>query len=251
MHKPQSLKIAILIPTYNEVKNVDPLLFSINKAVNNLHDISFSIYVIDDSSPDGTASAVLKCRDNLTSRNLHVKILTRKKKEGLGKAYIYGFNIVRKLPDPPHYILQMDSDLSHDPLYINDFLKAATKGADLIVGSRYMAGGSSPDWSWYRKAISRGGNFFARAMLSKELTDYTGGFNMYSLELLNKINFDLINTSGYGFQIELKFCALQNTKTFAEIPIVFADRKFGVSKMPLSTIFRNFLLVLKIRLNKK
>ena len=175
------MKVAILIPTYNEEKNIGLLLTAINQVAEALEDTHLSVYVIDDSSPDGTGDAVLRFEKGIKAKNLKIGLLTREKKEGLGKAYVYGFNVVSNLEYPPHYILQMDSDLSHNPIYIHDFIVAAQMGADFIVGSRYIEGGSSPDWSWYRKALSRGGNAFARAMLGPELTDYTGGFNMFSL----------------------------------------------------------------------
>ena len=184
----------------------------------------------------------------LKTDNFEVNLINRKKKEGLGRAYIDTFRYLLRLDSPPNLVLQMDADLSHNPKYISLFINAAINGSDFVVGSRYIEGGSVPNWSWYRKFLSKGGNFFARAVLGNSITDYTGGYNLYALELLKKIDLNSINQSGYGFQIALKNEARRHANKISEVPIEFLDREYGVSKMPLNTILKNFLLVISIKI---
>jgi dolichol-phosphate mannosyltransferase len=209
----------------------------------------FSVYVLDDSSPDGTFDVVRNFQKKLLPNNLSVEVLSRAKKEGLGKAYIWGFDFIKSLVNLPDYVLQMDADLSHDPLYLASFINAAKYArGDFIVGSRYISGGAIPkDWPPYRKFLSIYGNLFTKIMLNKELSDYTGGFNMFSISLIQKIDLEKLNFSGYGFLIVLKLEALRHKSKLVQIPIVFVDRTLGQSKMPLSTVFNNFLLVIKLR----
>ena len=242
------INLAILIPTFNEAKNVQLLLREIS-TIAGLHcQVNFNVYVIDDSSPDGTAAVAQALSEELVCPNFSTSVINRVKKEGLGKAYIDGFKSMLGLTNPPDYILQMDADLSHSPKYIPEFLAAARRGVDFVVGSRYIPGGSSPDWSWYRKLLSRGGNFYACSILGRRIHDYTGGFNMYSIELIRAMDIESIDYFGYGFLIDLKFRAARLAKKIIEIPIHFTDREFGQSKMPANTIIKNFILVPKIRL---
>lgn len=242
------INLALLVPTFNEARNIDLLLRGIFSVAKIEHDIHLYVYVIDDSSPDGTAAVAQALSEELTCPNFSISVINRVKKEGLGKAYIDGFKSMLELTIPPDYILQMDADLSHSPKYIPEFLAAARQGADFVVGSRYIPGGSSPDWSWYRKLLSRGGNFYACSILGRRIHDYTGGFNMYSIGLIREMDIESIDYFGYGFLIDLKFRAARLAKKIVEIPIHFADREFGQSKMPANTIVKNFILVPKIRL---
>lgn len=242
------IKIAVLIPTYNEIQNISMLLLELREISIQHMDLTFSIYIIDDSSPDGTAAEANKLSEKLNTMNFHIQILTRSQKEGLGKAYIDGFKRMLAQEHPPEYVLQMDADLSHHPKYISEFISAIHAKADFIVGTRYVKGGSCPDWSWYRKLLSRGGNTYARLVLGHKITDYTGGFNMYSLDVLKKIDWDKLDSAGYGFLIDLKYQAQQVSKKIIEIPIQFLDRQHGQSKMPLNTIFQNFVLVIRIKM---
>lgn len=243
-----NIKIAVLIPTYNEVQNIPGLLHAMHTMSSKFNDIAFSIYIIDDSSPDGTAKAVETLNAQLENVNFKVNVIRRVQKEGLGKAYIDGFKKMLALTDAPDCVLQMDADLSHNPEYITEFVKGVRQGADFIVGTRYIQGGSCPDWSWYRKLLSRGGNTYARLILGRKITDYTGGFNMYGLEVLKKIDWDTLDSAGYGFLIDLKYQAQQVSKKIVEVPIQFLDRQYGQSKMPLNTIFQNFALVIRIKI---
>lgn len=244
------MKISILVPTYNESGNIGLLLESLKKVSDRFGDVNFNVVVLDDSSPDGTASIGRAIGQKLKSDNYSVTVLVREKKEGLGRAYIFGFKEMMNLEDVPDYILQMDADLSHNPEYIDQFIHAARDGADFVTATRYIHGGATPDWSWYRKMLSRGGNFYAKSILGRELTDYTGGFNMYHTKLLAQIDFDSLYSAGYGFLIDLKHRAAVKSRKITQVPIVFHDRQHGNSKMPARTIVDSLFLVLKIRFAK-
>ncbi len=239
----------IAIPTYNEITNVDKLLKKLFEQSNNISGLDVTVLIIDDDSPDGTANLVQKLSKIYKSKTFRIKILSRKTKGGLGRAYIAGF---KKLMDMNvDYIIQMDADLSHDPSYLTSFIVAAKKNHDFIVGSRYILGGSTPDWSVLRRTLSKNGNLYARLILGNKISDYTGGFNMYSTDLLKKINPGLITSNGYGFLIELKYKATLTAKNIKEIPIEFRDRVNGKSKLPKSTMIKNLILVIIIRFKLK
>ena len=240
--------LAVLIPTYNEAQNIALLLEKIKSCISRLSLLRVVIYVIDDSSPDGTARVVEQIKASLETENFRIELLHRAQKQGLGKAYIDGFKTLLAQPDRPDYVLQMDADLSHHPESIPAFVEAMRAGADLVVGSRYIPGGSCPEWKWYRRALSVGGNRYARFVLGATVSDYTGGFNLFSTNLLQKLDFSKLDHSGYGFLIHLKYEASQLASKVTQVPIQFLDREHGVSKMPLNTIWRNFLMVLAIKL---
>ncbi len=244
------VNIAIVTPTYNEVGNIEKLLSTLQQVSKEHANDKFSIFVIDDSSPDGTADLVEVLADKLKTENFTINLIVRKVKDGLGRAYIFGFNEVLARKDNFDYILQMDADLSHNPAYITGFLRQAHQDADFIVASRYINGGATPDWPLLRKFLSRGGNFYIRTILGGRITDYTGGYNMYSAELMRRIGLDSITAGGYGFLVELKYRALKKAEKVAEIPIVFLDREHGTSKIPRSTIFKNLALVIKLRFTR-
>lgn len=239
------LRFAIAIPTYNEAKNIGALLTRIHAVCSEQSDVDVTAVVLDDSSPDGTGAVVEALAARLSNDTFRIRLIVKTDKAGLGAAYVNGFRIL--VAENYDYVLQMDADLSHDPKYITNFLEEARRGTELVVGSRYILGGGTPDWTWNRKFLSRGGNTYARLVLSRRMTDYTGGFNMYSAGLLRKIRPESISANGYGFIIELKYRALRACKSLVEIPIIFLDRTHGVSKMPSGTLLRNFALVLRIR----
>jgi dolichol-phosphate mannosyltransferase len=241
-------KIAIATPTYNEAKNIVKLIPAVAKAVKSFNDISFTLLVIDDNSPDKTADIAEAAAKKLKQSNFSVQILRRKGKEGFGKAYVHGFQVLMK--QGFDFIIQMDADLSHDPKYLPDFIHKAQAGHDFVVASRYVKGGGTPDWGLHRKILSRGGNLYTRAFLGSTITDYTGGYNLYSKKLLKDIDIESLSSGGYGFLIELKHRALQHAKSPAQIAIIFHDRLHGSSKIPKSTLFKNFVLVPKIRFKK-
>lgn len=240
------MRFAIVTPTYNEIGNIENLLSQLRDVAQEDKVISFTVFVVDDSSPDGTAELVKKLMPQLKAKNFNVELIVRNKKDGLGGAYIYGFKqvLAKNLYD---YIIQMDADLSHNPTYILGFTYQAQQGADFVVASRYIPGGGTPDWPWHRKLLSRGGNIYTRVLLGSRITDYTGGYNMYKTTVLKHIDLDTVQAVGYGFLIELKYRALKASKHVAQIPIVFMDRQQGVSKIPKNTIIKNLVLVPKIR----
>lgn len=240
------MKLAVAVPTYNEITNVKKLLPALKKNLSKT-DADCTVFVIDDNSPDGTASVAEKLGKELKTSKFKVVVLKRKKKEGLGKAYVFAFHKI--LEKDFDHILQMDADLSHNPKYLPEFLKAAEE-ADFVVGSRYIKGGSTPDWQIHRKLLSRGGNTYTRLMLSSKVSDYTGGFNLYSADLLRKVDLDSLQASGYGFLIELKYKALQKCSDVRQVPIVFMDRQHGSSKIPRGIIIKNLVLVAKLRTDK-
>lgn len=242
------LRLAVVVPTYNEVANIRTLIDGIADVASRNLDASFTVAVIDDSSPDGTGALVESLAPGWSSDNFSVRLITKQTKEGLGAAYIFGFKIV--LEEPFDYVLQMDADLSHDPKYIDSFIEKARLGVDFVVASRYISGGGTPDWTWNRKVLSRGGNFYARTILSRRVTDYTGGFNMYSHRLLEAIDIDSIDATGYGYLLALKYRALRKCSSFAEIPLVFLDRTHGTSKIPKNTLFLSLVLVPKLRFRR-
>jgi dolichol-phosphate mannosyltransferase len=241
--------IAIATPTYNEAKNIKKLIPAIAKICKEFPKLSFTVLVIDDNSPDGTADVAEAVGKKTKVKNLSVRVLRRKGKEGFGKAYVHGFNELLK--EKFDYIIQMDADLSHDPKYLKQFLSEAEAGHDFIAASRYVKGGGTPDWGMHRKVLSRGGNLYTRAFLGSQITDYTGGYNMYSTKLLKKINTKTLQAGGYGFLIELKYRALQESNSHSQVAIIFKDRQHGKSKIPRSTLINNFILVPKLRRQNK
>jgi dolichol-phosphate mannosyltransferase len=242
------LKLAIAVPTYNEVNNVEALIESISRVSAQHPEASTTLFILDDSSPDGTAPFVEHIAPAHERDNFTVRTIVKPTKEGLGAAYIHGFDLI--LTEDFDYVLQMDADMSHDPKYISGFIHQALEQADFVVASRYIPGGGTPDWAINRKVLSRGGNFYARTLLSRKISDYTGGFNMYSADLLRRITPETITATGYGFLLVLKYRALLAAKDVVELPIVFFDRTNGESKIPGNTLLRNFLLVPRIRMSR-
>jgi len=182
--------------------------------------------IVDDSSPDGTG----RLADALAAEHDAVEVLHRSEREGLGPAYLAGF--ARALRGGAGYVLEMDSDFSHDPADIARLL-AATRdgGADLALGSRYVDGGGVEDWPPLRRFISQGGSLYARTILGLGIRDLTGGFKCFRAEVLEAIDLPTVRSAGYGFQIELTYRAIRRGFTVVEIPIVFRDRVHGTSKM--------------------
>jgi dolichol-phosphate mannosyltransferase len=182
------------------------------------------VLIIDDNSPDGTGQLA----DGIAAREPRVKVLHRAGKEGLGKAYLAGFEWA--LGHGYDLILEMDADFSHDPKYLPGMLEAA-RSADLVLGSRNIPGGGTVNWGVGRKIISRGGSFYARTILGIPVRDLTGGFKCFHRKVLESIDLPTVECSGYAFQIELTFRALRRGFRVVEFPIVFVDRRVGQSKM--------------------
>lgn len=244
------MKVAIVTPTYNEAGNIERLLKELASVCKAHSDVDFTVIVADDNSPDGTAGLAEKIGKKITAKNFTVRTLVRKKKDGIGNAYINAFNILLK-ENKYDYIIQIDADLSHNPKYINDFIELARQNKDFVAASRYMKGGGIENWSLHRRILSFGGNIYTRAILGSTVTDYTNGLNMFSTKLLKQLNTDGIASGGYGFFIELKYRAIHKAKNYAQIPIMLVDRENGKSKIPKNTIFINLALVPRLRFKKQ
>jgi dolichol-phosphate mannosyltransferase len=210
----------VVVPTYNEAENVEGLV----DAVRNVLPDDHRILIVDDSSPDGTGEIA----DRLAAESGDVEVLHRTAKEGLGPAYIAGFK--HALAQGADLVIQMDADFSHDPAYLPRFLDAA-RHADVVLGSRYVAGGGVSEWGPMRRAISRGGSAYARLVLGMRVRDLTGGFKLWRRQALEAIDLDSVESRGYAFQVEMTYRAKQAGMTVAEVPIVFRDRRVGDSKM--------------------
>ncbi|MFK8139278.1 MAG: polyprenol monophosphomannose synthase [Bdellovibrionales bacterium] len=230
------MKKLVIIPTYNEAENIIPLF----KEIAEQEIKGLDILVVDDGSPDGTADLVAEYQQN----NPQVHILNRTKKEGLGRAYIAGFQW--GLSQGYEAMIEMDADFSHRP---KDLKKIATEieSTDVVIGSRYIDGGAVQNWTLFRKFISKGGSFYSTMVLWKPVKDWTGGFNAWTKEVLETIGLDKVQSDGYSFQIELKYRALKSGFKVKEVPIVFEDRREGQSKMDSKIFLEALYRVWKIR----
>jgi dolichol-phosphate mannosyltransferase len=210
----------LILPTYNEAENIEPFV----EAARDKLPAGSRVLIVDDSSPDGTGEIA----DRLAAEHENVSVLHRPRKEGLGPAYIAGFR--RALEGDAELIVEMDSDFSHEPAYLPRMLDAVAR-ADVAIGSRYVAGGGVDDWGPVRRAISRGGNAYARLVLGAGVNDLTGGFKCFRREVLEAIDLDAVQSKGYAFQVELTYQAVQQGFRVVEVPIVFRERREGSSKM--------------------
>jgi dolichol-phosphate mannosyltransferase len=228
----------VVLPTYNEVDNLDPIVAAICRTTTRC-----DILVVDDNSPDGTGALA----DELARANPRVKVLHRAAKEGLGRAYLAGFD--RALSAGYQFIIEMDADFSHDPKYLHPLLEAA-QDADLVLGSRYIQGGGVENWGLIRKLVSRGGSFYARTILGAPVHDLTGGFKCFRRETLLALDLATVRSGGYSFQIELTYRASSLGFRVVEIPIVFVDRRVGKSKMSRQIFLEAILMVWKLRFSR-
>jgi len=213
----------LVLPTYNEAPNVEAFVRAVLPQLASAAP-EYHVLVVDDSSPDGTGEIA----DRLAGELPQVEVLHRANKEGLGRAYLAGFKYA--LDAGADFVMEMDSDFSHDPKDLPRLLEAA-KDADLVLGSRYIDGGGVTDWSLTRRLLSRGGSSYARHVLGIPVRDLTGGFKCFRREVLETLDLESIQADGYGFQIELTYCAIRAGFRVVEVPIVFRDRQAGVSKM--------------------
>jgi dolichol-phosphate mannosyltransferase len=230
---PRSL---IIVPTYNEAENLERLVSAIGAL-----DSCFEILVIDDNSPDGTGEIA----DRLSARLPNLHVLHRPGKMGLGTAYVQGFRWA--IERGYAHVFEMDCDFSHDPSYLPTFLEKIGS-ADMVIGSRYTPGGDTPDWGMLRKAISRGGNSFARLMLGLGTRDCTGGFRCYRRDMLERVPWDEIRLKGYGFQVGGVYYVERLGGQIVEFPIVFRDRTAGKSKMSFKIVLEAFAYVTQLAL---
>jgi len=213
------VKVCVVLPTYNEAGTISEVIARVLASTPDL-----DVLVVDDNSPDGTG----KIADTHALREQRVHVLHRQRKEGLGPAYIAGFKDA--LAGGYDAVIEMDSDLSHSPEDVPRLIEAAAS-ADLVIGSRYAAGGSTRNWSKNRERLSRAGNAYARMALRVPVHDATAGFRIYRRAVLEELPLDQISSSGYGFQIEMLWRTWLEGFAVAEIPIVFTERREGVSKM--------------------
>jgi dolichol-phosphate mannosyltransferase len=214
------VRSVLVVPTYQEAENIDAFLRAVHEAVPELE-----VIVADDNSPDGTGKLAEVAADELGG----IEVLHRPQKEGLGAAYRHGFR--HALDRGFDVIIQMDADFSHDPAVLPELLAAIESGADVAIGSRYVPGGNVPNWTWFRRALSRYGNEFARWALRLAVRDATSGFRAYTASIMEDIDIDGTTANGYLFQIETGYRLTVADARMVERPITFADRRYGASKM--------------------
>ena len=228
----------VIIPTYNEKENIAAILQAIFSLQQHFH-----VLVIDDGSPDGTA-AIVQAMQKEYPKELFLE--QRTGKLGLGTAYIHGFKwaIARGY----RFVFEMDADFSHNPNDLQRLYQACSAGgADVAIGSRWVRGGGTVNWPWDRIALSKGGSLYTKLITWMPVRDTTAGFVCYRREVLEAINLDAIRFLGYAFQIEMKFAAWKLGFRIVEVPIIFEDRKYGVSKMHKGIVIEGVLGVLKLR----
>jgi dolichol-phosphate mannosyltransferase len=228
------LRVLTIIPTYNELESLPKTLGRLRAAVP-----ESDVLVVDDNSPDGTGQLA----DSIAAEDKQVHVLHRKGKEGLGAAYIAGFKW--GMAAGYDVLVEMDADGSHKPEQLPELLKAVEDGADLAVGSRWVSGGKAVNWPAHRQLISRGGSFYSRTLLGLPLKDLTGGFNAFRASTLRTIDLDLVESKGYGFQVDLKWRTAKAGLTIREVPITFVEREFGTSKMSGNIVVEAMINVTK------
>ena len=231
-------KTLVCIPTYNERENIERVVPAVLSELPEAH-----ILVIDDGSPDGTGEIA----DRLSAEDSRIHVLHRVKKEGLGRAYIAGFDWALKKDYAR--IIEFDADFSHNPTYLPEMVKRLAE-ADIVVGSRRVPGGGVANWSLSRRLVSLAGSLYARTVLGVPIRDLTGGFNGFRRSALEAINFQTIMASGYAFQIEIKYRACVRGLRVEEMPIIFPDRERGASKMSGAIFWEAMLSVLRLRFSK-
>jgi dolichol-phosphate mannosyltransferase len=227
----------VIIPTYNEADNILKIIPEVLK--NTTPENEFNVLVVDDNSPDGTASMV----EGLS--NDKVNILKRVKKLGLGTAYLAGFRYAIK--NEYDYVFEMDADFSHDPKYLNEFIKKINEGYDLVIGSRYINGISVLNWPIRRLILSYLASMYTRIVTGLKVMDTTAGFMCYRVTALKQIDLDQVKSNGYSFQIEMKFKFYKKGFKITETPILFIDRREGESKMSRKVVYEAYFMVWKLK----
>jgi len=227
----------VILPTYDEAENIGPISAAILAALPDA-----TLLVVDDGSPDGTG----RLADGLAATDARIRVRHRRAKQGLGRAYLDGFG--RALDGGAEIVVQMDADFSHDPSVLPDLIAPVRANeADLVIGSRYTAGGGVVDWGFGRRLISRGGSLFARTVLGLSPNDLTGGFKAWRAETLAAVPFAGVHAGGYVFQIEMTFRASRSGARVKEIPITFRDRRVGQSKMSRRIVVEALVVVVQLR----
>lgn len=214
------VRVITIIPTYNELESLPLTVGRLRKAVPDA-----DVLIADDNSPDGTGELA----DKMAADDSQIHVMHRKGKEGLGAAYIAGFRWA--LERDYDVIVEMDADGSHMPEQLPRLLQASAEGADLVIGSRWVKGGEVVNWPLSRKIISRGGSFYSRTLLGLPLKDITAGYRAFKRETLEAIDFDAIESRGYGFQVDMTFRVAMLGMRIVEVPVTFVERELGDSKM--------------------
>ncbi len=223
-------RVVVTLPTYDELENLPHIAPEIVAH-------GYRLLIVDDNSPDGTG----RLADGLAADLPEITVLHRETKSGLGPAYAAGFD--RALAEGAEIVIEMDADFSHDPADLPRLVAALDAGADVAIGSRYVPGGTTPDWPLHRQMISRGGNLYARTMLGIPIRDATAGFRAFTAEALRRLPYREAEASGYGFQVEMAWRAHQAGLDIVEVPISFRDRTRGTSKMGLPIVLEAMRLV--------
>lgn len=238
IYSPPEASVAVVIPTYNEADNIESLVTELIALPSSPY-----IVIVDDDSPDGTGDIADKLADTHSHR---ITVVHRKKKEGLGRAYIDGLTVALGLGTA--YVAQMDADYSHRPQDLQGLMNAAlASDADLVLGSRYIPGGSTVGWPKHRLWISRFGSWYSGKVLGVSIRDLTGGFKVWRRELLEQIDLPSIESDGYSFQIETTWRAWKRKAAIEQVPIVFHDRVAGASKLSRAVVFEAGWVVWKLR----
>jgi dolichol-phosphate mannosyltransferase len=231
----------LILPTYNEAENIRAIVSAAAGVLAGAAPEGFRILVVDDGSPDGTGTIA----DGIAAEHGWMEVLHRSEKNGIGPAYLAGFR--HALDRGAGYVMEMDSDFSHDPADLARLLAAARGEADLALGSRYVPGGGVSDWGLLRRFISEGGSTYARWVLGLKVRDLTGGFKCFRRDVLEAIHFDGVRSRGYAFQVELTYRAVRAGFRVVEVPIVFRDRQHGQSKMSWRIAAEAMWLVPRLR----
>ncbi|NKX49660.1 polyprenol monophosphomannose synthase [Arthrobacter deserti] len=228
------MRVVTIIPTYNEIQSLPLTLSRLRQAVPGT-----DVLVVDDNSPDGTGELA----DRLAAEDPAIHVLPRRGKEGLGPAYVAGFKW--GLDNGYDVLVEMDADGSHQPEELPRLLGALRQGADMVKGSRWVAGGKVVNWPVHRKLLSRGGSLYSRILLGVRVRDITGGFNASHAGTLRRIDLDTVESVGYCFQVDLTWKTLKRGLTVQEVPITFVEREYGQSKMSGTIVLESILLVTK------
>ena len=234
----------LILPTYNEADNVEAIMNAAAGVLSAAAPEGFRVLVVDDGSPDGTG----RLADGMAEQHEWARVLHRTEKSGIGPAYLAGFE--HALAEGAGYVMEMDSDFSHDPADLARLLAAARGDADLALGSRYTPGGGVSDWGLLRRLISEGGSTYARIVLGLKVRDLTGGFKCFRREVLEAIDLDTIQARGYAFQVEMTYRAIERGFEVVEVPIVFRDREAGSSKMNRAIVLEAIWRVPLLRLGR-
>jgi dolichol-phosphate mannosyltransferase len=235
----------LILPTYDEAENIEAVVRAADTVLARAAPEGHRILVVDDGSPDGTGQIA----DRLAAELDAVEVLHRTERNGLGPAYLAGF--AHALAKGATHVMEMDSDLSHDPADLPRLLQATRDGADLALGSRYVEGGGVTDWGVLRRCVSQGGSWYARVVLGLKVRDLTGGFKCFRREVLEALDLPTVRSKGYAFQVELTYRAVLAGFRVVEVPIVFRDRRLGQSKMSWRIAAEAMLLVPRLRKRRR